>query len=392
MHLSTQILWVFGQFSNRSHRTPGAASPRNTNIGLDLTSNLPNAPVPSWSSRIRKMFAPFIVICLAVATFAFPQARAPKCNGFSEFCDRKYSDGSLIGANNSPLEGPDFKDMFYQQLTVPEQLGRGARFLSAEIYNKNGEISVCHKYCTKGAQAVPTCKRSLESFLQDVNTFLRGHVNEVVTLRLINGDNRDIKDLDDAFTTSKLKDLAFSPGAGPLPVPLDAWPTYGDLISNKKRLIVFLDSGAAPSNYPYILPQNDYFFETAKDELRKCDAVPSDAKTQGKMYMMNHNGETSYSGDFCLRPVSPTFVNLFNRAVKPPTIPIPGVKPPAPLEIVQHANTCKGKFAKYPTVVWLNSINLPEKPLLLPDNGPFEAQRLLNGLSDGIIDLGSLLA
>lgn len=59
---------------------------------------------------------------------------------------------------------------------------------------------------------------------------------------------------------------------------------------------------------------------------------------------------------------------------------------------MQHANTCKGKFAKYPTVVWLNSINLPGKPPLLPDNGPFKAQRLLNGLSDGIIDLGGLLA
>jgi hypothetical protein len=214
------------------------------------------------------MFAPFVVICLAVASFAFPQARAPKCNGFSEICDRKYSEVSLVGANNSPLKGPEFKGMFYQQITVPEQLRLGARFLSAELYDNNGEISVCHKYCTTGGQTAPKCRRSLKSFLQDVSIFLRVNVNEVVTLRLINGDNRDIKDLDDAFTTSKLKDLAFSPGAGPLPVPLDAWPTYGDLISNKKRLIVFLDSGAAPSNYPYILPENDYFFETAKDELR----------------------------------------------------------------------------------------------------------------------------
>ena len=376
---------------NLPHRTPDAASPPNTNIGLDLTEPAKHSS-PQLFQPKSKDVRPLHRHLLSSRLLRLPTRRAPKCNGFSEFCDRKYSDVSLVGANNSPLEGPDFKDMFYQQLTVPEQLGRGARFLSAEIYNNNGEISVCHKYCTKGAEAVPKCRGSLESFLQDVNTFLRGHVDEVVTLRLINGDNRDIKDLDDAFTTSKLKDLAFSPAAGPLPVPLDAWPTYGDLISNKKRLIVFLDSGAAPSNYPYILPQNDYFFETAKDELRKCDAVPSDAKTQGKMYMMNHNGETSYSSDFCRRPVSPTFVNLFNRAVKPPTIPIPDVKPPAPLEIVQHANTCKGKFAKYPTVVWLNSINLPGKPPLLPDNGPFKAQRLLNGLSDGIIDLGGLLA
>ena len=339
------------------------------------------------------MFAPFIVICLAVATFAFPQAKAPKCNGFSEFCDRKYSDVSLIGANNSPLEGPEFKGMFYQQLTVPEQLRLGARFLSAEIYNNNGEISVCHKYCTTGGQTAPKCRRSLRNFLQDVSIFLRVNVNEVVTLRLINGDNRDIKALDDAFAVSGLKDLAFNrAGTRALPVALDSWPTYAKLISARERFIVFLDSGAAPSIYPYILSQNDHFIETARDDLKNCDAVPSSANAEGKMYMMNHNGETSYSSDFCRRPVSPTFVNLFNRAVKPPTIPIPDVKPPAPLEIVQHANTCKGKFAKYPTVVWLNSINLPEKPLLLPDNGPFEAQRLLNGLSDWIIDLGSLLA
>ena len=269
------------------------------------------------------MFAPFIVICLAVATFAFPQAKAPKCNGFSEFCDRKYSDVSLIGANNSPLEGPEFKGMFYQQLTVPEQLRLGARFLSAEIYNNNGEISVCHKYCTTGGQTAPKCRRSLRNFLQDVSIFLRVNVNEVVTLRLINGDNRDIKALDDAFAVSGLKDLAFNrAGTRALPVALDSWPTYAKLISARERFIVFLDSGAAPSVYPYILSQNDHFIETARDDLKNCDAVPSSANAEGKMYMMNHNAEYSYDAGHCRKPSNPTFYTYYNRADPPPVVPL----------------------------------------------------------------------
>jgi hypothetical protein len=321
------------------------------------------------------MFAPFILICLAVATLASPQARAPKCNGFSEFCDRKYSEVSLIGANNSPLEGTDFDGKFYQLLTVPEQLRLGARFLSAEVYNSNAEISVCHKYCTEGDQTVPKCKRSLKSFLGDVAAFLKRNPEEVVTLRLINADQRPIKELDNAFATSQLKDLAFSPGAGPLPVPLDTWPTYGDLISNKKRLIIFLDSGAAPTEYPYILPQNDYFFETARNEFKKCDAVPSNANTQNKMYTLNHYNE------FPPRSGGPCRVSETNALLLRATNSADGVRNLL-VGIMQHANTCKGKFKKYPSVVWLNSIN---QPALLKLNDAFVAQRELNGLPHGIL-------
>jgi hypothetical protein len=198
-----------------------------------------------------------------------------------------------------------------------------ANNLSAELYNNNGEISVCHKYCTTGGQTAPKCRRSLKSFLQDVSIFLRVNVNEVVTLRLINGDNRDIKALDDAFAVSGLKDLAFNrAGTRALPVALDSWPTYAKLISARERFIVFLDSGAAPSIYPYILSQNDHFIETARDDLKNCDAVPSSANAEGKMYMMNHNAEYSYDAGHCRKPSNPTFYTYYNRADPPPVVPL----------------------------------------------------------------------
>jgi hypothetical protein len=266
------------------------------------------------------------------------------------------------------------------------QLGRGARFLSAKIYNNNGEISVRHKYYTQGAQSAPKCAGSLFDFLRDITTFLGRNDEEAVTSRLINRENRDIKDLDPIISRSGLKDLAFVPSARPLSI--DDWLIYGKLIENNKRFIIFLNSGAAPARYPYILPQPDYFFETAKDELRKCDAVSSDANTQGKMYMMSHNAETSHSGGYCRKPLDPAYFTRFNRAVAPlPTVPdvtLPDV------EITQHADTCKGKFNKYPNVFWLDLINVPNLLSVPPGNGVFAAQEKLNRLPDGI--LGEVLS
>jgi hypothetical protein len=45
--------------------------------------------------------------------------------------------------------------------------------------------------------------------------------------------------------------------------------------------------------------------------------------------------------------------------------------------IMQHENTCKGKFKKYSNVVSLNSVN---QPALLKLNDGFVAQRKPNGL------------
>lgn len=166
------------------------------------------------------MLVPFIAVCLAVASFASAQAEELKCNGFSEFCDRKYTNLSFVGANNSPLQ--DLGKDSFQQEPVSKQLNRGVRFLSAEIYNQNGEVAVCHKYCTgTGAQAAPKCKGRLFDFLRDIDTFLRQSEEEIVTLRLINGDRRTIQEIDSAIARSGLKDLAFFPRTRPLPVPLD---------------------------------------------------------------------------------------------------------------------------------------------------------------------------
>ena len=95
------------------------------------------------------------------------------------------------------------------------------------------------------------------------------------------------------------------------------------------------------------------------------------------MYMMNHNNDQStYAGSSCRQPQPyRSALDLANSAN--------GVAG-ALINIMQHANKCEGKFKKYPTVVWLNSINLPE-PIKLPllpdiDIGPFVAQGEMNGL------------
>lgn len=324
------------------------------------------------------MFAPFIIICLAVSTFAFPQERAENCNGYSKICDRKYSNVSLVGANNSPIQGSKFMNVEFHWDSVLKQLSSGVQFLSAEIYDNEGEIAVCHKFCTGGSQQAqaPRCEGKLSSFLKDISTFLGVNTREVVTLRLINGDKRALKDIDLGLARSGLRNRAFVSSARPLPI--DAWPTYGELIERKKRFILFLDAGAdSPNKYSYILPQKDYFFETAKNEFKKCDAVPSDADAQGKMYMLNHNNEfQSRQNRSCREPET-------NAALLSATNSANAVVGGLSAGIMQHANTCKGKFNKHPTVFWLNSINLPLV------NGPLVAQRELNGLPGAILGVST---
>jgi len=84
-------------------------------------------------------------------------------------------------------------------------------------------------------------------------------------LLLTNGDNVDVSRFDAAFTSWGNKPYTFIPASSPGVLPIDAWPTLQELISVGTRLVVFLDYGASPSTYPYILDEFPYFFETPYD-------------------------------------------------------------------------------------------------------------------------------
>lgn len=155
------------------------------------------------------------------------------CNKRAEYCDRRYSDISFIGAHNSPFVGP--LPQHNQDIEVKQQLDLGIRFLQGQTHvNDDGVLSMCHSSC------ILEDAGSLQSFLETVKGWMDKNTDEVVTLLITNGDRLDISEFDDAFSAAGIKDHIFVPPSSPKPLPIEEWPTLGEFIKSGKRLIVFI--------------------------------------------------------------------------------------------------------------------------------------------------------
>ena len=102
---------------------------------------------------------------------------------------------------------------------------------------------------------------SLSDYLKKVNDFLTadGNANEVVTLLITNGDNIDLSKWQDAFNTSGLESLVWTPSS--VPATRDDWPTLRALITANTRVIMIMDYNADTSKVPYILPEFNMMWE-----------------------------------------------------------------------------------------------------------------------------------
>lgn len=162
-------------------------------------------------------------------TWSAQVAVAALCNGYSELCDRKYSNITFIGSHNSAFNGTSPAD---NQLTsVADQLAQGVRFLQAQTHNESNIIQLCHTICAL-EDAGP-----LETYLRTVKTFLDSNPNEVVTLLLTNQDGIPQSNFEAVFQSTGLKTYAFTPSGN---LTMAQWPTMGQLISMGQRLVVFM--------------------------------------------------------------------------------------------------------------------------------------------------------
>ncbi|CAK4028156.1 PLC-like phosphodiesterase [Lecanosticta acicola] len=153
-----------------------------------------------------------------------PERRVQVCNGHAEFCDRKYSNVSLIGTHDSAFVGSILDPRINQEKTVTQQLDAGIRFLQAQTHlradddndnDNDSGIALCHTSCAL-KDAGP-----LETYLSTIKTWLDAHPDDVVTLLLTNGDGIDIARFGAAFHTTGLAAYAYTPPSSlPPPNPL----------------------------------------------------------------------------------------------------------------------------------------------------------------------------
>jgi len=151
------------------------------------------------------------------------------CNGSPSLCDRRYSEVTFVGAHDSPFVGLSLSDN--QHRSVQGQLDMGVRFLQGQTHDKKGAVQLCHSSCDLRDAG------TLAVFLAPVKAFLDANPGDVVTLLLTNGDNIAMSRFDEVFRAVGLDSYAFAPSGR---LEIGGWPTLGELVDRKKRLIVFM--------------------------------------------------------------------------------------------------------------------------------------------------------
>lgn len=303
-------------------------------------------------------FALFALIALSLATplHVLPRQDTPRqCNLNPAVCDRKYSNVSYIGTHDSAFVGKPGDPRINQDKTVTQQLDAGIRFLQAQVHDFLGELRMCHTEC------VLLDAGTLQDYLAEVKDWMDGHVDEVVTMLLVNGDDSLVSDFADVFAASGIDDLAFVPATSPQPLGIDDWPTLADILDSGKRLVTFLSTGANEQSTPYLLSEFDaYFFETPFEttdpDFPSCELDrPDGASADGRMYILNHFLQKEVLPDVFVPDVEANFQT--NAATGKGSIGA-------------HVDLCVGKWDRKPNFVL---VDMFERGMV------FEAQAAMNG-------------
>ncbi|KAF4981554.1 hypothetical protein FZEAL_2663 [Fusarium zealandicum] len=198
------------------------------------------------------------------AAYALPQSNSGSssgsstaCNNSPELCDRNYNNITHMGAHGSSFlrEGSStFAAAGNQNFNATDALDAGIRVLQAQVHKENSTLRLCHTSCDL-LDAGP-----LEDWLSNINDWMGSNPSEVVTILLVNSDEAEPAEIGQAFNGSGIADMAYTPsGEG----PLGDWPTLKSMIDDKTRVVSFVTNIKATTDYPFLMPEFDYVFETA---------------------------------------------------------------------------------------------------------------------------------
>ncbi|TFK35682.1 PLC-like phosphodiesterase [Crucibulum laeve] len=269
-----------------------------------------------------------------------------RCNGRTELCERPYGNVTFLGAHDSfAASGNPFALARTQEIDVAAQLKLGVRMLQAQGRMNNNKLHFCHTSCGLFDGG------SVEDYLKKVKTFLDQNSNEVLTLIFTNPENISVAEVwKPAFDNSGISDLAYVPNE---PIPKrDDWPTLGDMIETKKRVVVFLDKGAAAPEggalVDFILPQFQMIWEdkySSTDDKFPCkvDRTEKPLAPVDQLNMINHNLNLN------IFPIGPVLIP--HRLVAPKTNSVN--------TIFSHAYGCSNfTEERAPNFVMLDFVNV----------------------------------
>ncbi|TFK36919.1 PLC-like phosphodiesterase [Crucibulum laeve] len=244
-----------------------------------------------WPTSANILLALSSALVIHAYPSAYSQARAPTnsglarrattCNGHAELCDRSYGNVTFVGAHDSYAVGVNNLAV-NQDHDITTQLNDGIRMLQMQAHLQDGNIRLCHTSCGLYDGGL------LADYLKTVKTWLDANPNEVLSLLIVNSDNRAAAEYDTVFKSVGLDAVSFAPETPTLPA--SGWPTLGSMIDSGKRLVTFLDNAADPS-IPYLLDEFTNIWETAFNVIDPnfdcvVNRTKGDPSTQ--MYLINH--------------------------------------------------------------------------------------------------------
>jgi len=183
------------------------------------------------------------------ATVAVPvPTNTRPCNNYPEFCERKYSNITVVGCHNSPFVRAG-SAAANQQLGVTDQLNDGVRFLQAQIqWPATGSVPhFCHSSCDL-LDAGP-----ITDWLTTVKDWVASHPYDVVSILLGNGNYSKPEMYVPFIESTGILQYIYTPPVAPM--SLDDWPTLAQMILSGQRVVMFLDYEANQTAYPWLIDE-----------------------------------------------------------------------------------------------------------------------------------------
>ena len=156
------------------------------------------------------------------------------CNGMSILCDRSPAEVFFAGSHNSMSSSEEEWLAPNHHHSIPTQLRNGIRALNIDTYWWEEEAYMCHGFCEIGAQPLSWATDHIALFLEeDPNNVL------IVTFQSTLTAEQTL----DAFTQSGIEGELYTHNVD------TEWPSLQTLIDNRKRLLVFSNSGGGVNGY-----------------------------------------------------------------------------------------------------------------------------------------------
>ena len=158
------------------------------------------------------------------------------CNGYTELCNRSFSDIAYATTHNSFSVGNSIAAN--QDYDIPTQLKDGIRGFMLEANfpaNSTTEIDLCHEECALLDHG------SANATLTQISNWLDNNPNEVITILWENAGKASAATFNNLYTQSGFIKYAHYQVVG------QPWPTLSEMIASGKRVVNFVDTGADPS-------------------------------------------------------------------------------------------------------------------------------------------------